>query len=384
MRRVMIAVLCGEAALAGCSSSTKKSAAPTAASTSAASTSTTKPKPATTDSQVWLCKPGESPNPCTGSLDETVVAADGTKTVKPASVAKDPKIDCFYVYPTVSTQPTPNSTLEKTPAEIGVAQAQAARYSQVCNVYAPMYRQVTISGIGHRNPKASAIAQADVVKAWHTYLDRYNDGRGVVLIGHSQGAGRLTALLASEIEKDPAQKKLIVSALMLGGGFSVPAGKDVGGSSTQFPACHAANQTGCVIAYSTFNEHPPANSLFGRSRTPGQEVLCTNPAALGGGSGALLPAVPSHEAGLFALVNDPSATTQWVTYPDLFTAHCENKDGFAWLQVDDVRKAGDARPKLMTTIGPSWGLHLWDGNIALDNLVDDVRRQADAYTAANP
>jgi Protein of unknown function (DUF3089) len=170
---------------------------------------------------------------------------------------------------------------------------------------------------------------------------------------------------------------------MLGGGFSVPPGKDVGGSSMAFPACHAANQTACVIAYSTFNEHPPANSLFGRSRTPGREALCTNPAALGGGSGALLPAVPAREEGLFALVNDQSVKTKWVTYPDLFTAHCENKDGFSWLQVDDIRKAGDTRPKLVATLGPSWGLHLWDGSIALDNLVDVVRQQADAYTGAH-
>ena len=106
------------------------------------------------------------------------------------------------MYPTVSNQPALNANLKIDPAEIGVAIAQASRYSQVCNVYAPMYRQVTIFGI--INPKsanASKIAYADVVKAWDDYLARYNHGRGVVLIGHSQGSFILKRLLAQRVEQ---------------------------------------------------------------------------------------------------------------------------------------------------------------------------------------
>ena len=38
-------------------------------------------------------------------------------------------------------------------------------------------------------------AYADVAEAWHTYLKRFNHGRGVVLIGHSQGTFVLRRLV---------------------------------------------------------------------------------------------------------------------------------------------------------------------------------------------
>src|SRR5262249_28743550 len=138
---------------------------------------------------------------------------------------------------------------------------------------------------------------ADVQRAWRDYLDRYNDGRGVVLIGHSQGAYILKRLIADEIEKDAAQRDRIVSAILLGANVTVADGRDVGGDFQQMPACRGDDQVGCVIAFSTFDHTPPANSLFGRTRTTGQHVLCTNPAALGGGSAPLDAYFPARRLG---------------------------------------------------------------------------------------
>src|SRR5437764_7641958 len=138
---------------------------------------------------VWLCKPGLRHDPCTSSMTATVEAAGGLAGVQHASPTRKPKIDCFYVYPTVSGQPTVNANLHVDPEEIVVAQNQASRFSQVCRVYAPMYRQLTITGI-FSNPGAlgRGVAYEDVLAAWHKYLKRFNHGRGVVLIGHSQGS----------------------------------------------------------------------------------------------------------------------------------------------------------------------------------------------------
>src|SRR5581483_3843977 len=96
---------------------------------------------------VWLCKPGIKQNPCTPSMKTTRYANDGQTvegTYTPKTVKK-PKIDCFYVYPTVSDDKTDNSDLSIDPEERSIALYQAARYSQECRVYAPMYRQVTIT-----------------------------------------------------------------------------------------------------------------------------------------------------------------------------------------------------------------------------------------------
>ena len=86
-------------------------------------------------------------DPCESDLDSTVVTGSGRTRTVSASPAARPKIDCFYVYPTVSTQPTPNANLDLDPQETAVAVAQAARFSQVCNVYAPLYRQITLAVI---------------------------------------------------------------------------------------------------------------------------------------------------------------------------------------------------------------------------------------------
>ena len=79
--------------------------------------------------------------------------------------------------------------------------------------------------------------------------------------------------------------------------MTVAAGQDVGGDFQNIPACRSADQTGCVVAYSSFNEPPPPDSCLAgweSARTAGQpagnvQVLCVNPASLSGGTGALQP-----------------------------------------------------------------------------------------------
>ena len=103
----------------------------------------------------------------------------------------NPPIDCFYVYPTVSDENRGNADLTIGLRQILVAQTQAARFSQVCKVYAPMYRQITNRGLTTPSLHAKPLlAYGDVLAAWRDYLAHWNHGRGVVLIGHSQGALR--------------------------------------------------------------------------------------------------------------------------------------------------------------------------------------------------
>src|SRR5919198_314336 len=112
-------------------------------------------------------------------------APTGVEDLKPA---RHPKIDCFYVYPTVSDQKQAVATRAIDPQERSIALYQAARYSRVCRVFAPMYRQLTLQGIAQpRRSLVGAAAYADVAQAWRTYLKHDNRGRGIVLIGHSQG-----------------------------------------------------------------------------------------------------------------------------------------------------------------------------------------------------
>lgn len=376
--RVLVAGL--GALLAGCSSG------------SAASTTTTPPHTTTTaaahlgpDRQVWLCRPGAAPDPCTASLTATVVAGDGTRTVEHTSVAADPKIDCFYVYPTVSAEHTVNANLAVQPAETAVARAQASRFSSVCRVYAPIYRQVTIDGLFSSKTTAHSgeLAYASALAAWRDYLERYNDGRGFVLIGHSQGSFVLEELIEHEIDDNPSLRRRLVSAILLGGNVLVPTGKDVGGEFHHIAACRSDSQLGCVIAYSSFDTTPPANSLFGRTSEAGDQVLCTNPAALAGGTGPLTPYFLTSDQGDAEVIASPTASTPWVSFPDAFTATCHDAGGASWLQIDPTSQVGAERAFLKESLGPTWGLHLYDANIALGDLVAIVHAEAVAYKGAS-
>jgi DUF3089 family protein len=355
---------------------------------------TAAPAPAQeSSSTVWLCRPGLANNPCESDLTTTVVQPDGTEKVVRAKPAKRPPVDCFYIYPSVSAQPTVNANLNVDPELTAVAEFQASRFSQTCRVFAPVYPQLTVvatNSASGRSAEARAVAYEGVLSAWRDYLAHDNKGRGVVFIGHSQGAGMLTQLLSSEIDPNPKLRRRLVSALLLGGNVTVAAGRDSGGDFQNIRACHRRKQTGCVIAYSTFDQPPPPNSLFGRvgggartGESAGLEVLCVNPAAPRGGSGALesYRRTTPFPGPIGAVTGQlPSAPTPWVRYPRLYTAKCESGNGATWLQITDIGGPTDQRLRFQNPVlGPTWGLHLADVNVALGNLVDLVRSQAAAY-----
>jgi hypothetical protein len=344
---------------------------------------------------VWLCRPGMPENPCEGDLDTTLVAADGHQGVEHVTPAKSPPVDCFYVYPTVSLQQGTNADLTIGPEERAVAVLQASRFSQVCRVFAPVYRQLTLAAIlrpGGITAAGATRAYRSLVAGFRDYLAHDNHGRGIVFIGHSQGASMLIALLRNQVDRDPSLRRRLVSALVLGGNVKVAAGSDVGGDFRHIPACRSARETGCVVAYSSFDREPPANSYFGRvgtgldpfapAGTGKLRILCVNPAAPGGGAGLLEPYFPASSLQLLGLRGRATGVgTLWVAYPGEYRARCESAGGATWLQVDPAR-AGDPRPRIAETSGARWGLHTADVNIALGNLVGLVREQAAAYVAA--
>lgn len=360
---------------------------------------TSAPAGAQAEDTVWLCQPGMADNPCELDRTATILDADGSETVEQEKPARKQRIDCFYVYPTVSGQQTTNADRTKDPEVVAVAEQQASRFSEVCRVFAPVYRQITIAGLFNSTnvedvELARKTAYDDVLNAWNDYLANYNNGRGVVLIGHSQGSGMLSALIKNELDNTPAQRKRLVSALLIGGQVVVPKGEDVGGSFEHVRACATASQTGCVVAYNSFDATPPADALFGSVRldTAGVlggaggddlEVLCVNPADLsrvGGGNGGLVSYFRTEQfPGTLGAVqpSDFDQTTPWVQIPKLYAASCASEGDSNWLQVDHA--VGDPRPGVRAALGADWGLHLVDVNIALGNLVDLVRQQSKAY-----
>ena len=342
---------------------------------------------------VWLCKPGMASNPCRDSAATTVESPDGSTRTEDTGLPADPRVDCFYVYPTVSEQRSENANKEIDLSLVAIARYQASRYSQMCRVYAPVYRQQTLYGLARGgSPEAMRLAYSDVEEAWREYLSRYNEGRGVVLIGHSQGTRMLRVLVRRQIDPRPEVRRQLISGYLLGGNVLVRAGRPAGGDFQNVPACRGDTQSGCVLAWSTFNEDPPSNSRYGRPPAedtsglglpagPGYEVLCTNPASLAANRRTVLSTLVRSEPypGVIGALlvqtyggPPPSAPTPWIRPRDHYSGRCETRNGANVLFLEE--EAGARR--LNPSPDPGWGLHLTDANIALGDLVKLAERQS--------
>ena len=150
----------------------------------------------------------------------------------------------------------------------------------------------------------------------------------------------LIGLLRRQIDDVPATRRLLVSAIILGGNVTVPVGQDGGRQlrSTSRPA-RRPPRPGCVIAYSSFDQPPPADSLFGRPG-PGRE----QPVRRHGdrpGSRSCAPTRPTWRATRrrrsrptsppgrccvgwagSAALTPPVVRTPWVTEPQLYSGQC--------------------------------------------------------------
>ena len=355
------------------------------------------------DGKSWLCRPDlpRDSNACSIDNTTTIVSAAGAFTREAWKADPTAPIDCFYVYPTVSTDPTPNSDMIADPAEHNVIRQQFARFGSVCRPFAPLYRQITLAGLrralagGGRAPFEQGVQYDDVRDAWNYYLEHENRGRGFVLVSHSQGSFILAELIRREIDGKPVQSRM-VSAILLGTTLAVPKGKDVGGAFQHVPLCRSASQTGCVITYASFRSTipPPANTLFGRVVGADMVAACTNPAALGGGSGALRAYLSKDGVSIVGttppkpwVTPERPVETPFVSVPGLLTAQCATNENATYLEV--TVHADPSDPRTDDIVGDlngangqpqaNWGLHLIDVNLSMGNLLEIVGTQSKAY-----
>lgn len=343
----------------------------------------------------WACRPDMDANECHANLDATEVKADGTLSVVPHVRAEKPAFDCFYVYPTVTL--TGMQMVDFSAAGVKTVLdpllAQAARFSSICEVYAPLYRQVALAGTAPAPGSSNTLALQDVRDAFAHYLKNFNRGRNFVLMGHSQGTFMLASMMKRDLDDKPELRARLISALLLGGQPYTPPGQAVGGSFQNIPLCSKADQTGCVIGFNTFaKEAPPgATSVFGRVGTAfaneppdlTAQVACVNPNTLLGNqasySGSYFP-LKLNNAMFGAPMAVPGVDTPFVMYRGLFQGECKQQNGANYLEISlaagDTRKAPTYRNPTLEAVG--FGLHLVDYDFGMADLLEIVKRQAAA------
>jgi hypothetical protein len=351
------------------------------------------------DPRLWLCRPGNDPDECDANLDSTELLPDGTRRVVTHVKALNPDYDCFYVYPTVKlTSAGPMTDFAHYQITLDPLLNQAARFNQECRMYAPLYRQAgVVPGAGGAPTLSDAgmaatfgLGLADVRDAFKYYLEHLNNGRRFVLMGHSQGTGVVTSMMTTDVDPVPQVRAKLISALLIGGGVTVPEGMAVGGTFQNIPLCTQANQVGCVVAYNSFSKETPpsATSTFAHAAA-GQMIACTEPATLAGHAGQ------RYQGSYIGLkLSNPSLllpdgidqipkdiTTPFVIYRDVLRGNCKYVNGASYLEISLEQPSGDQRPPPpyhFSAIEGALGLHLYDYNLELDDLLEVVRLQAAA------
>ena len=211
----------------------------------------------------------------------------------------------------------------------------------------------------------------------------------MILIGHSQGMGVLKQLITDEIDGNDDLMPRLVAAYLFGGSVQAPEGEVVGGDFTDIPACEAADQSGCVVTWSTYPaDYPPvADAIFGAAggdpfgeSEGATRALCVDPLELLGRDLAS-PVAPTRAPLVGGIPGTEDVDTPFVSLPESLTVSCESTADHDYLAVG-IAESTDPRPLdgLVTeTLGPAWGLHLVDMTVALDDLVALAAEQADAY-----
>ena len=343
----------------------------------------------------WLCLPGRA-DACSTPLATTALNPNGYGSVGRSSVATNPPLDCFYVYPTVSSDSGLNSDLQAGREERLAIESQFARFASVCRTYAPVYRQMTLASVvayaaGADTRQAGELAYRDVAAAWRNYLQTRNRDRPFVLIGHSQGSLMLQQLIAREIEPNPALARRMKLAILPGYNVLVPQNRLVGGTFKRTPLCSRAGETGCVLSWVSFRERnaPPPGAIFGYADRPGMTVGCVNPALAGSRNWERLDSywfarstlpVPG---GPIRWSTDGAPPTPYLRTEGLVSAKCINDGPRGYLSVRTNADPGDKRTDriggevgLLGMFLPGWGMHLADIAIAQGDLV----RQVEAIT----
>jgi len=330
----------------------------------------------------WLCLPGRA-DTCNRDLTATEIRADGSRAVMPQAVAPNAAVDCFYVYPTVDQRllvATNHEDFSDLSAIARVTVAQAALFGQVCSLYVPLYRQVTLGTYLRRESlreEGLAVAFSDVADAFLHYMSHYNRGRKVVLLGHSQGAEMVKRLIQRFFDDDPAMRERLLLAVPIGGDFDVPLGRTTGGTFRNVPVCTKEGEVGCVVAFRSHREDSDVPSP--QRVPPDSRAVCVNPGnvAEDGGRGPLRAFFPRLER----LAGVEGVTTPYVYYRDLYTGRCvDGPKGTRTLEISETNEPGGQRKSpidLSTWMwGTRMGTHIADFQFAQGDLVEMVRARS--------
>ena len=127
--------------------------------------------------------------------------------------------------------------------------SQVSVFNKCCRIFSPRYRQATfMSYFGKEDGfRARDLAFKDILASFDHYINKYNDGRPIIIAGHSQGAELGMRLLYERFHNKPLREQL-VTAYIPGWTFS---SKDLLEIMPDIPPCKSKSQLSCLNTWRT-------------------------------------------------------------------------------------------------------------------------------------
>lgn len=163
------------------------------------------------------------------------------------------QVDVFFIHPTTDVTGfkgnanIDNKAINNQTDDFPI-KYQASVFNESCKVYAPRYRQAALHNFFTKNnetsQKAFDIAYQDIKAAFEYYLKNYNNGKPIIIAGHSQGSMHAQRLLREYFDGKPLQNQLVEAYII---GFPT--------HENQFQdlkISEKADTFGGYISYSTF------------------------------------------------------------------------------------------------------------------------------------
>ena len=166
------------------------------------------------------------------------------------------EVDTFFVYPTSFISSTANNAdVRDVQANLltaaGSLTQHASAYNAASRVYSPIYRQAsqaiqstqTNSSMSDALRKSMKIARNDVLAAFDHYVNTWNNGRPIIIAGHSQGSLHASHLVKHLFANHAVLSKKLVAAYLIG--------NTVVADELPAPICEMATQTGCLVSWNS-------------------------------------------------------------------------------------------------------------------------------------
>lgn len=255
------------------------------------------------DPAMWYSRPGMgTSDPArwqpafavpTGEDGDNTPPSQAEEPARPgvADTNRTPDFGVFFIHPTsyinrASWNAPMGENADPDAERIAKAyvRGMASPFNAASEIWAPRYRQATFGAFLTNAPEGQLAIDAayeDVKEAFAFFLSSIDDDTPIVLAGHSQGALHLLRLLREEVKGSDDADRLVAAYAI---GWPVSAKNDL--PVLGVGACESPDQTGCVLAWSSFAEpadpssvlEPYAASIgFDGEARGDSTIVCTNP-----------------------------------------------------------------------------------------------------------